>query len=188
MLKLKDCSNNSIIKRNKMLRCIFFNEIVEYSFKEKYNVKNKGRLRMYKILSFESDPVIQSRVDKLILYELKNYLNNPGDFDRIKKPAAPLPEFPDFPITQEETELVDVPAVITELSGPVKADLEGLLIFAGPMLGYSSKDYYQIFTSVEYNVPAKVAVMGEIWEDCNITENEKRILNREGRHCNKYIF
>lgn len=247
---------------------------------------------MYKIPSFESNPVIQSRVDEMILDELKNYLDNPENIDRIEKPSVPLPEFPDFPITQEEIELVAVDEVMAELSAPVKKDLEeifsntsprynvndfvsrkliqliklvkaerayvpdlfgemllmqiaedslpgeekcpeewkqfakiyaescieddedidigkeiyesalvagqslwdmysedlnyehgfllwdtdfsflinnglleGLLILAGPMLGYSSKDYYQIFTSVGYNVPAKIAVMGEVREE-----------------------
>lgn len=43
--------------------------------------------------------------------------------------------------------------------------LEGLLILAGPVLGYSSKDHYQIFTSVGYNVPAKFAVIEELREE-----------------------
>ncbi|MBR3243405.1 MAG: hypothetical protein IKF90_12030 [Parasporobacterium sp.] len=43
--------------------------------------------------------------------------------------------------------------------------LEGLLILASPQLGYSSRDYYQIFTSVGYNVPVKVAAMREIREE-----------------------
>ena len=94
---------------------------------------------MYRIPSFEASPVVQSRVDKLILKELKNYLHDPKDMDRIGKPDGPLPETPDFPITPEEAGFVNAVKVMSVMPPLVVKDLRE--IFPDDSAKYNVYDF-----------------------------------------------